>query len=127
MNRSQYITTLYEDHRAAYQVLITPTSAGAVVRFIDDHLGNPALKFPPVLMSQEDLFNVIPHNKLTQATHTNATERGDSYGLFVDARVIAQLAQWGEPHTATKYQHTFKRSYPTTLDFNRDGMMSGRV
>lgn len=128
MNRAQYIHQLCEDHRQAMQVLITPNAEGAVVRFTDDHLGNPDLKFPPVHLSQADLFKVIPHNELTMATYTNALERGDTYGLFVDPRVVSKLARMGNPDTKTlKYQHTLNRKYPTTQDYNRDGQMSGRV
>lgn len=127
MNRAQYIQQLFEEHRQAYQVLCTPDADGVTVRFMDDHLGNPDLKFPQVHMSQADFFKVIPHNDLTTATYDNAVERGDSYGLMVDPRVIARLARWGDPNTAAKYQHTFNKRETTTLDFNRNGMMSGRV
>jgi hypothetical protein len=126
--RAQYIQSLCEEHRSAYQVLITPNSEGARVRFMDDHLGNPDLKFPPVQMSTDDLFHVIPHNEMTHATFSNALARGESYGLLVDPRVIARLARWGTPEVATtKYQHTFNKRYQTTSDFNRDGIASGRV
>lgn len=127
MSRAQYIRQLCEDHRTAMQVLCTPGPDGVRVQFIDDHLGNPDLKFPPVMMSREDFFKVIPHNELTQATYMNALERCETYGLLVDPRVIAKLSHWGEPNTSTRYQHTLNKKYSTTRDFNYDQMMNSRV
>ena len=126
-NRARYITQLFEDHRQAYQVLCTPDSDGVTVRFMDDHLGNPDLKFPQIKFSKEDFFKVIPHNNLTEQTYLKALERGDSYGLLVDPRVIARLARWGHPNTSTKYQHSFNKRTETTADFNRYQTMSSRV
>ena len=127
MKRSEKIILLCEERRSAFQVLITPDNDGVTVRFNDDHLGNPDLRFPQVHMSHADFFKTIPHNNMTQATFDNALSRGDTYGIFVDARVVARLARWGDPNTETKYQHTMNKRFTTTADFNRQGMMSGRV
>ena len=126
-NRSQYIQYLCEDHRSAMQVLITPDRDGVTVRFADDHLGNPDLKFPQTHFSHEDFFKVIPHNANTQATFDNALERGDTYGIFVDPRTVARLARWSTPNTQAKYQHTLNKRTETTDDFNRNGIVGGRV
>ena len=129
-NRSQHILSLcegFQDHRSALQVLITPDNDGVTVRFNDDHLGNPDLKFPQIHMSHDDLFKVIPHNANTQATFDNALARGDSYGIFVSPSVVARLARWGDPNTYAKYQTTMNKRFTTTDDFNRAQTMSGRV
>lgn len=129
MTKAEHLNALCEDliTRSAMQVLITPDEDGVTVRFNDDHLGNPDLRFPQVHMSHEDFFKAIPHNENTQATFDNALARGETYGIFVDPRVVARLAQWGTPNTQAKYQHTHNKRHQTTDDFNRNGMMSGRV
>lgn len=127
-NRAFHIRSLCEDMRQAYQVLCMPDAQGVTVRFMDDHLGNPDLKFPPVHMSHKDFLNVIPHNDMTMATYHNALERGDSYGLLVDPRVIAHLARWGDPtYPQRDYQHILNKRHTTDDDVTRDRMIAGRV
>ncbi len=127
MNRSEHIQLLCEDHRGAFQVLITPDENGVQVRFNDDTLGNHDLRFPKVYMNHDDFFKVIPHNDMTTATFQNALERGDTYGIFVSQTVISDLARIGTPNTAARYQHTHIRRHETTDDFNRYQMMNARV
>jgi hypothetical protein len=127
MNRSQYIQSLCEEFRIAYQVLCTPDEDGVTVRFNDDHLGNPDLKFPQVHISTEDFFKIIPHNALTTETYKNALARNETYGIFIDRIAVSRLARRAVPNTQAKYQHTLNRQNQTTNDFNRDGIMSGRV
>lgn len=132
MNKAQHIISLCEEGlgltRPAYQILIQPTVQGVRVRFLDTTTGNPDLKFPPVTMTKEELFRVIPHNQLTEQTYLNALARNDSYGLLVDPRVVAKLAQHGQPETPQlRFQHDFNKKYPTLLDYYRDQNTSGRV
>lgn len=128
MTKAEYLIGLCEEFtRSAVQILCTPQENGVAVRFNDDHLGNPDLKFPQVYMSHEDFFKVVPHNELTQATFDNALARGETYGIFVDPRVAARFARWGDPNTMAKYQHTHNKRHTTVDDFNRNGIMSGRV
>lgn len=127
MSRAQQIHKMVEDHRGAYQVFVTPSENSVRIRFADDHLGNPDLQFPAVTLSHKEFFEVVPHNDLTKATFENALERGDTYGIFVNPWAISRLSRRGVPNTSTKYQHTLNRQEPTSDDFNRNGMMSGRV
>ena len=127
MSRAQHIFMMVEDHRGAHQVLITPNENSVTVKYSDDHLGNPDLKFPPVTLSHDELMDIIPHNDMTQATFQNALERGDTYGLFVNPWAVSRLARKGVPTNPQKYQHTLNRQEPTSDDFNRSGVMSGRV
>lgn len=127
MSRAQQVYSMMEDHRGAHQVLITPHENSVVVKYSDDHLGNPDLKFPPVTLSHNELFDIVPHNDMTKASFQNALERGDTYGLFVNPWAVSRLARHGVPGEPTKYQHTLNRQEPTSDDFNRSGQMSGRV
>jgi hypothetical protein len=127
MSRAQNIFYMVEDFRGAHQVFITPGENSCTVKYADDHLGNPDLKFPPVTLSHDELFDIIPHNDMTQATFQNALERGDTYGLFVNPWAVSRLSRHGVPNNPQKYQHTLNRQEPTSDDFNRSGQMSGRV
>jgi hypothetical protein len=127
MSRAQDIIQICETWRGAYQVLITPTEDGVCVRMVDDHLGNPDLRFPPVYVSHKEFFELIPHNENTMETFNYALERGDTYGLFINNWALSRLSRKGVPNTATKYQHTLNRQEPTTDDFNHLGSVAGRV
>ena len=127
MSRAIEIRELCEDHRGAYQVFVTPDENHVRIRFADDHLGNPDLRFPAVTVSHKEFRELIDPNKLTEASMQVAMERGDTIGLFVSPYIVSRLARRGVPNTATKYQHTLNRQEPTSDDFNRNGMMSGRV
>ena len=130
MNRAQDIIQLFEafeDTRKAFMVFITPEQDYVKVKFADDHLGNADLQFPPVYMTPQKFFEVIPHNELTKATFMNALERGDTYGIYVDQNVIKHLARKGEPTDPQTYQHTLNRQVPSTPTFNRYGTMGGQV
>ena len=127
MSRAQNVHRMVEDHRGAHQVMITPQENSVTVRYSDDHLGDPALKFPPVTLSHNEFKDIITPNENTMATFQNALERGDTFGLFVNPWAVSRLARKGVPSTATKYQHTLNRQEPTSDDFNRSGVMSGRV
>lgn len=118
---------MMEDHRGAHQVFITPGENSVNVRYADDHLGNPDLRFPPVTLSHHEFKDIIQPNELTMATYQNALERGDTFGIFVNPWAVSRLARKGVPNTAAKYQHTLNKQEPTSDDFNRSGMMSGRV
>jgi hypothetical protein len=127
MSRAQNITRMVEDYTGVHQVLITPKENSVVIRCDDHHPGDPARKFPPVTLSHDKFMEIVPHNDMTKASFDNALERGDTYGLMVNPWAMSRLSRGGVPDTASKYQHTLNRQEPTSDDFNRSGMMSGRV
>ena len=127
MSRARKLTEMMEDYRGAHQVFITPGENSVTVKYADDHLGNPDLRFPPVTLSHDEFKDIIQPNDLTMATYDNALERGDTFGIFVNPWAVSRLARKGVPDGAAKYQHTLNRQESTSDDFNRSGMMSGRV
>jgi len=127
MSRATEITQIINEERAAYQVFITPSDDSVKVIFADDHTKNDDLRFPPVVLSHSEFFEVIPHNENTQATFQMARERGDTYGLFVSPMVISRLARRGLPGEPEIYQHTVNRQFPTEAGWQRASMMDRRV
>lgn len=128
MSRATEITQMiYEGKRVAYQVLITPMDDSVKIMFADDYTENEDLRFPPVVLSHSEFFEVIPHNENTTATFQLALERGDTYGLFVSPMVVSRLARRGIPGEANVYQHTVNRQFPTEAGWQRASMMDRRV
>lgn len=124
---TEIIKQIYEGKRVAYQVFITPMEDSVKVVFADDYTENEDLRFPPVVMSHSEFFEVVPHNENTNATFQLARERGDTYGLFVSPMVISRLARRGVPDEAKVYQHTVNRQFPTEAGWQRASMMDRRV
>lgn len=128
MSRATKITEqIYEGKRVAYQVFITPMEDSVKVAFADDYTENDDLRFPSLMLSHSEFFEVIPHNENTNATFQLAMERGDTYGLFVSPMVVSRLARRGIPDEAQVYQHTVNRQFPTEGGWKRASMMDRRV
>lgn len=128
MSRAIQVTQMiHEGKRTAYQVFITPMDDSVKVVFADDYTQNDDLRFPPVVLSHSEFFEVIPHSKNTNATFQLARERGDTYGLFVSPMVVSRLARRGIPGESHTYQHTVNRQLPTEASWQRSAMLDRRT